>query len=58
MKKLGIFFSATIFNLLPKFSDFISSDDCIGKITAKSIRLYPFLFRKRVEFNKKKDYFL
>ena len=27
------------FKLLPKLHDFINSDDCIGKITSKSIRL-------------------
>ena len=30
-----------VFKLLPKFSDFINSDDYIGKITSTSITLYP-----------------
>ena len=28
---------------LPKLSDFINSDDCIGKVTSKSITLYQVL---------------
>ena len=27
--------------ILPKFKGFVNSDDCIGKITPKSIRLQP-----------------
>ena len=37
------FFLTLFFKLVLKFSDFINSDDCIGKITSKSIRLYPVL---------------
>ena len=29
------------FKLPPKLSDFINSEDCIGKITSESIILYP-----------------
>ena len=36
--------------LLSKFSDFLNSDDFIGKITSEYIQ---FLFKKRFEFNKK-----
>ena len=37
---------ALFYRLLPKFSDFINSDDCIEKITSKSIRLQPdFIFK-------------
>ena len=44
-KMNNIRFSFAVFsNLLPKFRDFINSDDYIWKITSKSIRLYPFLF--------------
>ena len=41
------------FLLLQQFSDFINSDDCIGKITQKSINLYPFYSKKKIQFNKK-----
>ena len=38
------FFWAVFFKLLPKFfTDFINSDNCMGKITSKSIRLKPVL---------------
>ena len=48
-EKWKIFFVfAVLIILLPKFSDFINSDDCMGKITSKSVRLYPV-------FNQKKD---
>ena len=36
-----VFFYAVFFILLPKFTDFINSDNCIGKITLKTIRIYP-----------------
>ena len=32
-----IFFSVFCFKILPKFSDNVNSDDCIGLITSKSI---------------------
>ena len=32
--------------LLPKFCDFVCSNDCIRKITSKSIRLYPVFILK------------
>ena len=35
------FFGVFFFEILPKFSDFVNSDDWIGKITSKSIKLYP-----------------
>ena len=34
--------------ILPKFSDFINSDDCIRKIKSKSIRLYPGFIQKEI----------
>ena len=37
------FFAVFIISL-PKLREFINSDDCIGKLTSKSIRLYPGLF--------------
>ena len=49
------FFFHFFFKLLTKYSDFINFDDCNGKITSKYIQ---FLFRKRFEFNKKRNYFL
>ena len=33
------FFCSFFFEILKKFSDFVNSDDCIGKITSKSIRI-------------------
>ena len=44
-----VFFCSFFFKLLPKCSDFINSDDCIGKITSKSIRLKPSFILKNVE---------
>ena len=38
-KKLRFFLTIFI-KLLPKFSDFINYDDCIGRITSKYIRQY------------------
>ena len=34
--------------LMPEFSDFINSDDCIGKITSKSIKLFPVFIQKKI----------
>ena len=45
-----------LLKLLPKFSEFIHSDDCIGNITSKPFRLYPVFIQKRFEFNKTNDY--
>ena len=39
MKKVMIFLHL-FFKFLLKLSDFVSSDDCIGKIISKSIRIY------------------
>ena len=36
---MQVFFIAVFIAILPKFSDFVNSDDCMGKITSKSIRL-------------------
>ena len=54
MKKFRVFF-LYFFKILPKFSYFVNSYDCIGKITPKSFRLYiqPFFIQKRFEVNKK-----
>ena len=40
---LGFFF----FKLLPNLINFISYEDCIGKITPKSIRPYPLFYSKK-----------
>ena len=48
---------SVFFKLLPKFSDFINSDDSLGKIISKSIRLKPVLFQKRFEVNNFKSFF-
>ena len=37
-----------LFKLLPNFDDFINSDDGIGKIATKSIRLYPVFIPKKI----------
>ena len=42
------------FELLPKLSDFVNSDDSIGKITSKFIGRCPVCIEKRFEDNKKK----
>ena len=39
-------FLPIVFEILPKFRDFLNFDDCIGKITSKSIRLQPVLIKK------------
>ena len=40
MRFIKIYLHFFFFKLLLKFSDFTDSDDCMGKITSKSIRLY------------------
>ena len=40
--------------ILKKFNDFVNSDDCIGKITSKPIRLYPIFIKKNYLNLKKK----
>ena len=42
------FFLGFFFKLLPNFSAFINADDCIGKITSKSILLYSFYIQKKI----------
>ena len=44
---------AVFFKLLPKLNDFINYDDCIGKTSSKSIRLYPLIIQNTIEFSKK-----
>ena len=46
MKKVW-FFCRFFFKLLPKFGDFISSDE---SITSKSIRLYPVFILKKGDY--------
>ena len=49
MKNCRVFFE-----ILPKLSVFVNTDDCIGKFTTKSIRLQlVFLSKKKFEVNKK-----
>ena len=38
--KLHVILPIFFFKLLPKLSDFINSEDCIGKTKSKSIILY------------------
>ena len=42
--KIQFFF----FKLLPKFSCVINYDDCIGKITSKSLQPYPVFIKKYI----------
>ena len=35
------------------FSDFVNSDDCIGKFILKPIRIYPDFIKKWFEVNEK-----
>ena len=43
-----------VLKLLPNFSDFLNSDDCIGKKTHQNLSDYiQFLLRKKIEFSKK-----
>ena len=41
-------FAVFFFELLPKFSDFENYNDCIEKITLKSIRLHPVFIEKKI----------
>ena len=43
----------SFFDILPKFSDFVNSNDSIGKITSKSIRIQPVFITKIFKVNKK-----
>ena len=45
MKNLGFFYSF-FFELLLKFSDFVKSDDFIGKFSSKYIRSFPVFIEK------------
>ena len=52
-EKKKVFF-AVFFETHPKSSDFINSDDCIGKKTHQNLSdENKLLLKKRVEFNKK-----
>ena len=46
MKICRLFYAVSFFEILPKLSDFVNSDDCIEKKKniSKSIRLYPVFF--------------
>ena len=55
--KCRFFFAVSFFEILPKFIYFVNSDDFIGKITSKSIRLQPLFIKKRFKVNKKTDFF-
>ena len=46
-KKLG-FLYAVFFEILPKFSDYVYSDDCIGQINSKSIGLQIVFIQKKI----------
>ena len=55
-KKIRFFF-ALFFKLLPKFSDIINSDDCMGKIISKYNKLNPVFIQKKILVNKETDFF-
>ena len=59
MWKMNIFrfFLAVFFKLLPKFTDFINSDNCIEKSHQNLSEHTQFLFWNRLQINKKRDYF-
>ena len=47
--KMEMFVLLAVFlEILPKFCDFVNSDDCIGKITSKSIRLKPVCIQTKI----------
>ena len=46
--KILCFFCNFFFKLLPKFSYFIDYDDCMGKITYESIRLYTVFIQNMI----------
>ena len=56
--KICRFFLQFFFEILPKFIDFVNSDDCIEKIIQKSIDYNQFLFENRFEVIKKQIFFL
>ena len=53
MRKLYKKLTGFFFKLLPKFYDFVNSNEYIRKITSKSIRIYPVFIKKKFEGNKK-----
>ena len=52
------FFQLFFFELLPKFSDFVNSNDCIGKVTSKAIWLYPVFIKKKIIIIMKNRFFV
>ena len=48
--KFEVFF-AVFKEILPKFSDFVNSNDCIRKITPNILDYNQVLFKKRFEVN-------
>ena len=46
------FFFAVFSYLLPKFSNFVNADGCIGKMTSKSIRINTIFISQKIEFDK------
>ena len=48
MKYLKFFLQYFFSNILPKFSDFVNSEDCIGKITLEFIRPQPVSIKKNI----------
>ena len=45
---MNCYFFTVYFELIPNYSDFINSDDCMEKITSIFIGLYPFFIQKKI----------
>ena len=43
-----IVFFAGFKKILPVFTEFVNSDDCIGKITSKSIKVQPAFIQNKI----------
>ena len=55
MKNKKVCFFVVFFKIFPKFSDFVSSDDCIGKITSKqNLSDYNQFFSSKNDFSSEK----
>ena len=52
MKMYRVFFCSFFLEILPKFSDFVNSDDYVSKKKSKFIKLQPVFFSKKIAVNK------
>ena len=44
-----------MFEILPKFNDFVNSDICIEKTTLESMKLQPIFIHEKIDFLKGKN---